>query len=65
MTFECESALEYSQIMTDLAWKPRVAALSSSEVERFNDAVTAAVRPYSDGERVRLVATSLRACARK
>jgi ubiquinone/menaquinone biosynthesis C-methylase UbiE len=65
MTFECETALEYCRILTDLAWKSQVAALPSSEAERFRQAVAAASRPYADGERIQLVATSLRAAGRK
>jgi hypothetical protein len=65
MTFECESAEEYCRLFTDIAWSAKVAALSSRDAERFRAAVAEAARPYTNGGRVRLVATSLCASARK
>lgn len=65
MTFECESAQQYCRLFSDIAWSAKTAALSPREAERFNAAVAEAVRPYVEGGRVRLMATSLRASARK
>ncbi|MGH9347848.1 MAG: hypothetical protein ACRD26_11350 [Vicinamibacterales bacterium] len=65
MTFGCESPLEYCRMFTDLAWKSRVDALPSQEPARFREAVARAARPHAAGERLRLVATSLCASARK
>jgi ubiquinone/menaquinone biosynthesis C-methylase UbiE len=65
MAFEFESVVDYIQTFTDLAWKSQLRGLSPGEVERFAEAVAAAVRPFSDGTRVRLVAASLHAFGRK
>jgi SAM-dependent methyltransferase len=65
MRIDCASAAEYFQIFADIAWKARIAALSEAEADRFKQAVTDATRPYLEGGRVRLVATSLCASACK
>ena len=65
MTFECASAAQYFQIFTDLAWKSRIVSLSEAEVSRFRDAVVEAARPFLDGDRLHLAATSLCASGRK
>jgi enediyne biosynthesis protein CalE5 len=65
MTIDCDSAREYVQVFTDLAWRSQLGALSPSEAERFHEDVAAAVRPFTEDGRVRLVATSLRASAHK
>lgn len=65
MTFECDSALDYCQIFKDYGWKAKIDALPSDENARFQQTVTEAMRPYADGGRLRLAATSLCASARK
>jgi SAM-dependent methyltransferase len=65
MTFECLSVAEYGQIFADYAWKERLAALPEAEVRRYHEALAEAARPYMEGERLRLVATSLCASGRK
>jgi len=65
MTVECASAAEYCQIFSDVAWKARLAALSDADAGRFREAVAEAVKPFVDGGRLRLVATSLCASGRK
>jgi enediyne biosynthesis protein CalE5 len=65
MTFECDSALDYCQIFRDYGWKSRIDALSPDENVRFHQALTEAMRPYADGGRLRLAATSLCASAQK
>jgi SAM-dependent methyltransferase len=65
MTFECDSALDYCRIFTDYGWKSRIDSLPSDENARFQQAVTEATRPYTDGGRLRLAATSLCASAQK
>lgn len=59
MTVELASADEYLQVFSDVAWGPRVAALSDSDFARLREAVTEAVQPHIVGGRVRLVASSL------
>ncbi len=65
MTFESASTREHCQMFTDLAWKSKVAALSEDQKQAFEKAMAEAARPFMDGERVRLVATSLCACGTK
>ena len=65
MTFECDSALDYCQIFKDYGWKSKIDALPTAENARFLHAVTEAMRPYVDGGRPRLPATSLCASAQK
>jgi ubiquinone/menaquinone biosynthesis C-methylase UbiE len=65
MTFEFDSALDYCQIFKDYGWKSRIDALASDENARFHQAVIEATRPYADGGRLRLAATSLCASAQK
>ena len=65
MTFECDSALDYCQVFKDYGWKSKIDALTSDESARFHQAVTEAMRPYADGGRLRLAATSLCASAQK
>jgi SAM-dependent methyltransferase len=59
MTVELASADEYLRVFSDVAWGPRVAALSDSDFARLREAVTEAVQPHIVGGRVRLVASSL------
>ena len=59
LLFEFSSVSEYVQLLTDFAWKSKVAALSAEERARFHDAVAEAARPFWDGGRLRLLATSL------
>jgi ubiquinone/menaquinone biosynthesis C-methylase UbiE len=59
MTLELESADEYLQVFSDVAWKARVAALSDRDLARLREAIAAAVQPHIVGGRVRLVASSL------
>ena len=65
MTVECASIAEYCQIFGDVAWKARLAALSDAEAARFHEAVAKAAEPFTNGGRLRLVATSLCASGRK
>ena len=65
MTFECDSALDYCQIFKDYGWKSRIDALPADENASFHQAVTEATRPYAEGGRLRLAATSLCASAQK
>jgi SAM-dependent methyltransferase len=65
MTFECSSVDEYSQIFTDYAWRSKVAALSDDERDRFRRAIAEATRSFDHGGRLRLVATSICASARR
>jgi SAM-dependent methyltransferase len=64
MTFECESALDYCRIFMDYGWSSRIDALPSDEKARFHQAVIDATRPYADGGRLRLAASSLCVSAR-
>lgn len=61
MTFEFDSPLEYFRCLRDFSWKSKIAALSEPELRSFQAEVEEVVSPYRAGERVRLVATSLRA----
>jgi hypothetical protein len=65
MTVQCASIAEYCQIFADVAWKSRLAALSDAEPARFHEAVAKAAEPFTNGGRLRLVATSLCASGRK
>jgi SAM-dependent methyltransferase len=65
MAIECASIAEYCQIFADVAWKPRLAALSDEDAARFRQAVARAADPFMAGGRVRLAATSLCASGRK
>lgn len=65
VAFECASTDEYCQMFGDLAWKTRMAALSSDERRHFVDKVDVAARPYLADGVLRLVATSLCASGRK
>lgn len=65
MTFECDSALDYCRIFKDYGGKSKIDALPSDEKARFYQAVTEAMRPFVDGGRLRLAATSLCASAQK
>jgi SAM-dependent methyltransferase len=64
MTFEFESALDYCRIFMDYGWSSRIDALPSDEKARFHQAVIDATRPYADGGRPRLAASSLCVSAR-
>jgi ubiquinone/menaquinone biosynthesis C-methylase UbiE len=57
--FECASADEYCQMFGELAWKARMAGLSTEDRAQFVKGVDEAVQPYSSEGRLRLVATSL------
>jgi hypothetical protein len=59
MVIECASPAEYFQVFSDIAWKGRIASLPDSEVRLFKEEVAEASRPYLEGGRLRLVATSL------
>jgi enediyne biosynthesis protein CalE5 len=59
MTFVCQSASEYLQLFSDLAWKAKVLTLPPADMERFQRSLERAVEPYADGDGLRLVATSL------
>jgi SAM-dependent methyltransferase len=65
MTFECDSALDYCRIFMDYGWSSRIDALPSDEKARFHQAVIDATRPYADGGRLRLAASSLCVSAQK
>jgi SAM-dependent methyltransferase len=65
MCVECTSATEYLQIFSDIAWRARIASLAEADAALFRRAVVDATRPYIEGGRVRLVATSLCVSARK
>ena len=65
MMVECASVAEYCQIFADVAWKARIAALSDADAARFREAVATAAKPFMNGRRLRLVATSLCASGRK
>ena len=65
MTFECDSALDYCQIFKDYGWKSKIDALSSDDNAHFHQTITEALRPYEDGGRLRLAATSLCVSAQK
>jgi hypothetical protein len=65
MTFECDSALDYCQIFKDYGWKSKIDALPSDESARFHETLTEAMRPFTDGGRLRLAATSLCADAQR
>lgn len=58
-TFECSSVQEYCRIFGDFAWKSKVAALTDDQRNQFHQAVAEAARPFLDGARLRLQATSL------
>ena len=64
MTFELASADEYLRLFADFAWKNRIAALAPQDRARLGRAVVEAAAPYV-GDRLRLVATSIRASGRK
>ena len=64
-TFECESVAEYRQIFTDLVWKARIDSLPAADSARFTEAIEGAARPFFEGDRLRLTATSLCASGRK
>jgi SAM-dependent methyltransferase len=57
--FECSSVQEYCQIFADFAWKAKMATLTDEQRGKFYDAVVEAARPFFDGARLRLPATSL------
>lgn len=65
MVIDCASADEYFRVFSDIAWKARIAALPEAAIESFREAVAAATRPHLENGRLRLVATSLCATARK
>jgi SAM-dependent methyltransferase len=67
MTLECASADEYWRMFTDHAAgvKAKIAQLSAADTAALVAAVTAAVTPYLDGGRLRLVATPLCGSARR
>jgi ubiquinone/menaquinone biosynthesis C-methylase UbiE len=63
--FECVSVEEYVDLFADVAWKARMAALPDRERRQFRDAVRKATEPFTDGGRLRLMATSLCASGRR
>jgi SAM-dependent methyltransferase len=65
MTLETASIADYGQLFIDLSLKIRVSTLSRAERTHFDEAIAAAARPHLADTRVRLLATSLCAVARK
>jgi ubiquinone/menaquinone biosynthesis C-methylase UbiE len=65
MVIDCASPAEYFQVFCDIAWKAKIAALPEADVVRFKQAVVEATRPFIEGGRVRLVASSLCTSASK
>jgi ubiquinone/menaquinone biosynthesis C-methylase UbiE len=57
--FECASADEYCRMFGDLAWRSKIAGLSSNERSQFISALDEEARPYTSGGRLRLIASSL------
>jgi enediyne biosynthesis protein CalE5 len=64
MRIDCGSAAEYCQLFSDIAWKARIASLTEAAAAQFRESVADATRPYLEGDRLRLVATSLCVTAR-
>jgi SAM-dependent methyltransferase len=58
ITCEFQSADEYLDVFVDVAgWKRRADSLSDQDTARLRNALREAVRPYSEDERVRFMAT--------
>lgn len=65
MLLDCGSAAESCQPFSDIAWKARIASITEAAAAQFRESVADATRPYVEGDRLRLVATSLCVTARK
>jgi ubiquinone/menaquinone biosynthesis C-methylase UbiE len=65
MTFEFASAAEYLQVFSDVAWKPRVAALSKTDLAHLRKAVADAAQPYMIDGRLKVGTGSLCASGRR
>ena len=57
--FRCASADEYCRMVGELAWKARMAELSSEQRARFQKRVDEASRRFASGGELHLIATSL------
>src|SRR5262245_59992671 len=65
MALEFDSADQYCQVFTDVAWKFRIDALYGVRLEAFREDVRRAVDRFVEHGRVRLVAASLCTSGRK
>ena len=65
MLLDCGSAAEYCQLFSDIAWRGRMTSLTEAAAAQFRESVADATRPHVEGDRLRLVATSLCVMAQK